>query len=538
MRVRNLGQYGIIKDTSAQDIPLNAWSSGNNVRFYNNRVMRSLAFRDIATPTPTKPYHMLSYKAADGASALVYPGHQGNLYKWLGGTETDVTPSGFTPTSSDSPFTSCVLSGVPYINRPTHVPYGKRSGDTLFQPLTGWHSTWRCKSLRAYKDFLIALNVTKGATEYPRLFKASHFALNDSFPASWDANDITKLTYETEVTQIDGPLVDGLALRNSFVIYGETQCALVNFRGGSLLYDIKPLFSGDAGLMNQNCVIEREGKHYVFGKNDIYMHDGVQKKSIVEGRNKDHIFKTLNFSKSHRCFVVDSVLSGEVFFCYPSYDDGTLGFTDTEGCNKAVVYNRVNDTWTFVDLPNVHGAAEVNVGTVLTWATASAAWDDTGAPWAISGSDKQTAVVMGSAQDTANGLTTSRLLGLDTIDDKSVLAYPLYSPAIKPAWVVREGIDMDEDPSAGDLAAYKLINRILPQVRTFGSNPVYFKTGGQLFPNSPTTWANEVSFDPNSQYKVDVRKGGRYLALSFRVPTANDFEFSGYDAASGSQSRR
>jgi hypothetical protein len=38
------------------------------------------------------------------------------------------------------------------------------------------------------------------------------------------------------------------------------------------------------GSINANCAIEIGGRHYVFGVNDIWMHDGVSHQSICDRR--------------------------------------------------------------------------------------------------------------------------------------------------------------------------------------------------------------------------------------------------------------
>lgn len=537
MQVRSLGQYGIVRDVTPYDLPINAWSGGNNVSFAEGKAKRAPALRVIDGMTPTKPAFLMSAKQANGTTFLVYPDDTGVLYKWLGGTETNVTEPTFTPASSTEPFTGCVLSGVAYINRAGSVPYGYRSSDATFVEIPAWDSAHMAKVLRKYKDFLIALNLTKSGTEFPRLFKSSHFALNDSFPDSFDATDPTKLAYETEITQIDGPIVDGMALRQSFVIYGETQCALVNFTGGSTVYDIKPLFEDKSGgVINANCVVEVNGQHYVFGRSDIYTHDGVQKTSIIAGRNQDFVFKNLDRGKTHRFFVFHNEQNNTVNFCYVSVDDDVF-FTGSSGCNKIASYNYINGTWAFSDAPSIHGAASVNVQQVLTWATVNSTWATIGGNWAQQGSAKFDAVVVASQQETELGLDEAKIAAFDRVDDKSILPFDIYTEANPPAWLERTGLDLEE-LGDGDLAAYKLINRLLPQAKTFGDAPLIFKTGRQMTPDGDLEWSEARNFASKTQYKVDVRKGGRYLALRVEMPTVNDFEFSGYDADAGSMSRR
>ena len=49
--------------------------------------------------------------------------------------------------------------------------------------------------------------------------------------------------------------------------------------------------------------VEVEGKHYVFGNQDIYVHDGTTKQSICDERTKNFIYQGLNTRKSNVCFV-------------------------------------------------------------------------------------------------------------------------------------------------------------------------------------------------------------------------------------------
>src|SRR3546814_1685871 len=57
------------------------------------------------------------------------------------------------------------------------------------------------------------------------------------------------------------------------------------------------------GILNQNCVVQVDGLHYVFDKDDIYLHDGASKKSIIHGKDKDFVFQSLNYSKAWLAFV-------------------------------------------------------------------------------------------------------------------------------------------------------------------------------------------------------------------------------------------
>ena len=75
-------------------------------------------------------------------------------------------------------------------------------------------------------------------------------------------------------------IVDGAVLGSNFIIYSSDSIFLMEFVGGQFIMNFRKLFT-DAGLINQNCVVEVEGKHYCFGPADIYVHDGTTKQSSV-----------------------------------------------------------------------------------------------------------------------------------------------------------------------------------------------------------------------------------------------------------------
>ena len=77
----------------------------------------------------------------------------------------------------------------------------------------------------------------------------------------------------------------------------------MEFIGGQFIFQTRKLFN-DAGVINQNCVVEADGRHYVFGPNDIYAHDGTTKQSICDERTKSFIFDNLNNDNADVCFAM------------------------------------------------------------------------------------------------------------------------------------------------------------------------------------------------------------------------------------------
>ncbi|MBK3776426.1 hypothetical protein GAY31_20090 [Azospirillum brasilense] len=368
--VRNLGQLGIVKDIASADLPPNAFTAGTNVRFENGKVIRAPIWRRVKDLVGENPAFCYGVSGTGGFDRVLYATDDGRVFVYTSGMDEDISPTDHTPIVSTEPFTASMLGEVVYFNRRSACPMAMTPGAIRFSTLPNWDASWRALSLRSYRDFMVAINVTKGATEFPQMVKWSDLALAGQVPGSWDANDNTNSAGENIIADLTAPLVDGGQLRDSFIIYSTDQTYLMQFVGGTFVMEFRKLF-GDAGIINANCWVEVDGKHYVFGSKDIYVHDGTSKKSIAANRVRDFVYSTMNVRQANRCFVAHNPNLFEIYFCYVSGGPDTY-FEDPTRCNKAAVYNYSNDTWTFADLPNVASITTANIDNVLTYSTADA----------------------------------------------------------------------------------------------------------------------------------------------------------------------
>ena len=147
--------------------------------------------------------------------------------------------------------------------------------------------------LRSFGDFLIALNTTEGGSTFPSRVRFSNIALANNAPDSWDASDTTKSAGFNDLSQMGTPIVDGATLGSNFIVYSSDQVWQMEFVGGTFIFNFRKLFQ-DRGIINQNCVVEVSGKHYVFDADDIYIHDGLSDQSLVDGRIKDYIYSGID----------------------------------------------------------------------------------------------------------------------------------------------------------------------------------------------------------------------------------------------------
>lgn len=526
---RGLGARGIVKDLPATDLPLEAYTGGNNVRFSNGASMRAPSWRSPNIDPGFVPTGAFRYAPPNGSEITFVPTSTGKIWaRSAGSTLSNVSIAGHTDVLGTTQFTGCSLGGVAYLNRETQAPAFYGPGSSVFAYIPAWNATHRCEVLRSYKDFLVAFNVNKNGSLFPTMVKWSDAALAGAPPASWDETDPTKLAGETILAEINGPIMDAQNLRDAMIIYGQREVWAMEFVGGQFIFRFRRLFN-DGGILNRNCALEIEGKHYVFGIDDIYVHDGVQRTSIAEGRVRDFVFRNMDLTRTNRCFVAHNVASKEILFAYVSGDvDIVPGFTGGDGVNRAVVYCYANDTWGIMDMPNVVGPmALAPAAQALTYSSATFSYDAAGGTFQdASGGSRLLPIA--TIRTGVSLIPTARLSLLDNISVGSLSQFPLDLALLTTSYLEKEHIDLDAQ-GAG-LTMFKTVSRLIPQMRISGTNPVEFRFGANDIHGQSPIWDPPITFDPLTEYRVDTRMSGRYLAMRITVPTANDFALTGIDA--------
>lgn len=527
--VRNLAERGICPDVPSWDLPPNAFSIGSNVRFKDGRVSRSPVFRTLRSSELTgSPQTVVGYRPSTGFD-LVFVGYQnGAITDQFG---VDMTPEDRELLSDQRPWTTTLQGDVLYMNRPSHVPAVLLPQATQFIDLPNWATNQRCRSLRACKDFLFAVNLTKGTDFFPTTIAWSDVALFGQVPGTWDASDLSGLANELPIPKLESPLVDLLPLGDHLMVYSESNVIRFEYTGdtsdsGQNLWVNRPLFQ-NCGLINPNCIAEYDGRHFVFGVDDLYVHDGVSRQSIGANKVRRWVFHNMNLRFADRNFVMHIPKTNEVLYAFVSGDQDAY-FQEPTGCNKGALYDVERDVWSLVDLPNVTAATLANVDPTLTWDTCpdDRHWDNIGGSWYDLRDGFVRHTVFAAYPLATSGLPDPALYAFDEMDTGQ-LAYPMKPEANPPAFVERIGLDLDD--IGADLISYKTLRRVLPQITTYRHVPVRFRIGHSSTPQGNYTWGDWLTFDPHTDYKVDARANGRYVAIRMEVPQPCDFDFSGFD---------
>lgn len=557
--LRQLGGVGVITDASPYDLPPNGFSAANNVIFNEDRIQRAPVFKALFTPIRS----MLTY---DGAGTETYAssapdvyisaeGSSSNASRFIGSytdpvngeivftADNDGTirayPQGVmafqTPISgmvtNDNPWSHAQVSGVSILARKGMQPYARNLlHDTAYSLMGGdWvagNSAW---CVRNFMGFAVCLGMTEAGKDYPTMVKWNNPAQYSTEPSAfqWDPGNPNYISGENVLGDLKTPIRDGLVLGNAFVIYAQNQEWLMEYTGDSQVFNFRRL-PYEGGIVNTNCVVEVEGKHYVFGDNDIYVHDGFTKESLAAGRVRRRIFNTLDRSKQTSCFVLHDSVAKLIHFCYATLQDEAT-FCGTQFCNQSAIYNYSNDTWSFMDLPNIVGGVECNQSLVEdVFPDVHDSYELYNTPYTgFSGGGAPKIATMLAVYDQSHGLVNSFVYAID-LPTSGIVNLPAEPETLKTAYVERAGISLQN--SGAPLRSYKTVRCAVP-LASFEDTSGYFtfQFGSSDIPEGMPSYRMSNTYTPSTDYKIDMMVSGRFLSYKVSTDSISNFEFSGMD---------
>lgn len=548
-----LGRQGVIRDVSPFTLDPTAWSNCSNVRFENGRVRRSQGFRLVdntftidpqGTPVAVpNPQFAFGVRPSSGLDFIVLVADDGRQYTY-DGTYSEVTPtSGFTASTISDKFTGTFLDDCVYVNRQDQVPFVLVPGAQNFVPLTdfNWPSTARANIVRSFRDSLIFLDVQVDGISRPTSVLFSDTVPGDRSPPTAYTAATDNNAGLTPLPDMQGRILDGQPLKSVFLIYSNTEVWRMRPVQSTDVYEFDKLFD-DEGVIATNCVLQKDGLHYVFGEHDIYVTDGQTKRSILEDENGDSlnrefIYRTMIKEARQGFKVLEDPVRDDILFLYVT-SDLEAAYPGTTFPNRAAVYNTRNKTWSFVDMPSIVGGAEIVFQNLIDWDDVTTTWNNTGGSWNGSSDANRVALFLVKREDTAATALPSgnAIYGYDLFGEGSTIPLPMDTSVINPAFVERIGIDLS---SLGEqVRGYKHMRRFYPQARTFDDAVLRFTFGSHQAPYQNPTTVSETTFDPDTQNKVDFRKGGHYLTIRLQVDEPSDFWFSGGELDYVVQGRR
>jgi hypothetical protein len=479
---------GIAADLSPEELGNGVWSTALNVRFNNGYAERFKGTTQAFDTPAVTPYFLAPY-ATTTARFWIHAGLSA-VYADDGTTRTDIT--GTAPTGAiDDRWTGGSINGVWVMNNGVDVPmYWNGDTGTNLASLGGWDANWRATSVRPFKNFIVALGITKSGTKYPHMVKWCT-TLNPgavSGAGDWDETNPAKDAGEQDLAETPDIIVDCLPLGDVNIIYKERSAYAMTYVGAPFIFRFQRL-PGDSGMLARGCGVQTPLGHVVLSAGDVVVNTGSGSTSIANGLVRKFIFNNINSTYYKRSFVTTNPQKNEVWICFP--------FGESETCNRACVWNWIDKTWAIRELQNVtYGAAgQANItATGTTWAGDSASWASDATSW----------------NENEYSPAEARLLMSHTTPVISVVDTGTsdFGELIN-ANITRTGMHF------GDPYSVKTITGVRPKFDGPAGTLVTVEIGASMFPDASPIWSAPTTFTLGQSIKIDSFATGRFLAIRF-----------------------
>lgn len=501
--VDGCGDIGVMRDGYAHDLPNNAWSRAQNVRFRDGYAERFAGHASIYGTPSVAPVYVQPLSTPTGRFWL-YAGTQ-KLYSVTGSTHTNITRQSagvdVNYTATAGAWCGGTLGGIAVLTDGTDTPQAW-AGTGKAIDMTNWPANTLCKVLRPFKSILMAANVTKSGTNYPHMVKWSHPADPGALPVSWDPADATKDAGEIDLADDQTRIVDAIALGDVFVVYKEGAYYGLQYIGPPYIFRVQKL-SNVAGALSLNCAAEFPGGHVVLGQGDVITHAGGAPQSILDRRMRRWLFNSIDSTAYTKSFVATNLGRNESWVCFPQ--------NGATACNMALVWNYKDNTLAVRELPNVDGGSSgvIDYSGSDSWDSDPDAWYQDGQAW------NQTDFTQSAQRLVLASSANSKIYLADSstqFDGTAISAY-----------IEREGLTF------GDPASVKLLKSVRPQIDAIPGTVLQISVGGAMDLDAGTTWQAPVNFTVGTDQKIDCFATGRYLALRIASTDYANWRLKRYD---------
>lgn len=478
---------GLNADLTPEELQPGTWTSVSNMRFSNGYASRFKGTAKVFETPSEAPYFIAPFQTNTKRYWIT-----AGLTKVFAddgvGARVEITPASLFTGAVDDRWSGGALGGLLVMTNGVEQPmYWDGNTANNLTLLPGWNAAWRCKVIKPFKNYLVALDITKTATRYSSMVKWSHSAVAGSMPASWDETDVTKDAGEQDLAETPDKLIDALPLGDSLIIYKERSCYTMRFVGAPFIFQFQRI-RGDYGMLSKGCGVETPLGHVVLTAGDVVLNNGQSIQSIADGQVRRFIFNNINSANAGRAFVTANPQKNEVLVCFP--------FGDASACTKAAVWNWDAKTWGIRELNNVtHGDYGVIDDLYSgSWSSDTEAWSLDTTEW------NENEYSPNESRLLLSELTRVSAFDVSAGDDG------LTNVA---GSLERVGITMD------DQHTNKLIRAVYPRINAPASTEVMVQVGGSMNPNEPPTWSSPVAFIVGQSVKIDSFASGRFLAIRF-----------------------
>ena len=509
-----LGVVGLVPDQPEQIIPVGGWTEGLNLRFNDGYVERIREPDSIISTEASQSGEWLQLYEDDNGPRVVYAS-EGKLYRLnlTGDAWEDVTNTTI-GTYADGEWQSFQYGTSVVFNNGVNPPQILYANTAEFRDLPNWGVltsgtvTVTCRSIRPYRDYMVAVDCTIDGVRSPNAVWSSGPALidnvtQDSEMPSWDYESPASLSVLNYVGVEDGPLIDGKELSNNFILYTGTSGHQMQLVGGTFIFSFRRVL--DYGLIGVGAVADFNNFHFCVGPSTLYIHDGSSVRQIADARVQDSFFRglanfdgikceeNLEFKEIHTLF---NSVSGRGYLVYNYKDDNwTIGQAEVEGdeCRCMSYGTRAdfnNETWDSI---------------ATTWAAENRSWS-------------QMNKGIDAVQRAMYWLTDGALHEAEVLNS---------SDTQKQYYIARGGLDFSSLDASMTTEKSKTLDGVIPHINGQALTQFTFSYSDNL--NTASVSSDIATYDPVNNYKVDTRINGRWLGIRMDLISDGDWRLSSMD---------
>ncbi len=524
--IRNLVQNGGANfDRTPNSLPPNVFTDAINARYVRARLERfggTQVFQDaISDPelTDARAGFGITRQGAEGLFICTATG----AYLTINGTSwLDVTPaSGWADTDT---WTLNQYGDTIWVTSNDTEPFILLPGSVQMVPFDNWPANYTAQRIVAYKNILLALGIEISNTPQSGLVIWSDVvAPGDVVSVPWDPADPTTLAGQNTLPDRDGEVRDGGVLRDSLMVYTDTSVWRVDLASTTVgvtptVFNFRKVFDDD-GVYQVRCFVEAQGRHYVVGRFDFYVHDGFNKQSISDNQFTEFLYSRIG--NNDVVFVSHYQRPQEIVISY-GVD------SDTEA-REALVYNYFYNSvsrWNFGDgglYTHFFQGPDfgVNIPTFADWQAQGVRFSDLNN-------------VTFDQLFPQNRDLVPYLLGKSTLYRADIGGT---TSSVTPSAMRLERRDIDLDEFFGGTRPIKHIMKFIPQI--VGEGRVLIQFGGRNALSQPIVWQAPREYIIGQDYKFDLRISTRFPAIRIiQDPSDGTFAMDGYDLIAKAESIR
>lgn len=500
MKFATFKHTGIVTDQPPGELEPTVWTGGLNVKFQEKGTRRAGGtaryFQGSAAPI------FAMNLQAGIKNWWIYCGDN-RVWVTDGNTHHDITPELGLSTCKAGDWTGTVINGIPVLCNAIDEPiYWDLDTANKCQIIPGWGMGYSCRAIRAYKYHLIALAPRSIiGIEEPHTVWWSSAAPPGAIPAQWepapdnDAGDV-------ELSDTQSGIIDGLPLRDLFIVYKRDATYAMQYIGGQLVMAQRKLFL-TSGLANKNCVQEIDGQHWVFTGTDVIIHDGNNYRSAVADKVQRALSDGVDPDTVHLSCMIHRFRNNQVWLA--------IANTGNDRLNVAYSINTKTLDVGIIDLPQVVYLATGLVDKALsvpTWDADAENWDADETAWNTAAYSPSADSVVLCDELNAQVLVSDLTIGTNTLEITS--------------WVERTGLQLD------DGIGRNFVTRLIPRLEGKEGDTAYFRVGAAAFFGQPPTWSPPVPFVIGQDIACHVQVEGRLVAVRMDIHTRYDWKLHSY----------